>query len=301
MFFLNLNELFSYSFIFATPVDGFSQYLYRVFRSQNLDFSPLSPFIRIENVYALVQFNEVNIMSVQMYSYEFFLYLLTVAAYSYLSFIHSVDSRAAEFGIHPRTRSISADRLAHFGAGLPSNQFLQLQRTLRKPQNLATSGRCRIWLSKMRDSIAAKREVLLFGVFQVLSIDVVHLSVKSLKLMAIIRPTPSLVFLCAYYHSILAFLVAETARAFGRHREQLSRYITEGNSLGLKTYVVILTNSPLLALTLVYVYVLLLCSNRVSQQNLSNVCFVLFAVYVWLRSRIRVVPRYWNLLRIVSN
>jgi hypothetical protein len=85
---LNLNELFSYSYILSPPSSGFSEYLYRVFRLENFEFSWLSPYSLIENSYYVVYSNEVNIKGLKLFSYEIYIYLIVLAFYIYFTYFY---------------------------------------------------------------------------------------------------------------------------------------------------------------------------------------------------------------------
>ena len=85
---LNLNELFSYSFILQTPSNGFSEYLYKIFRINNLKFSVFSPYEPLKSTYFLIKSNEINIKAVNIFSYEFLLYTFVVVVYIYFKYFY---------------------------------------------------------------------------------------------------------------------------------------------------------------------------------------------------------------------
>ncbi|MEM7515927.1 MAG: hypothetical protein AAF368_03245, partial [Planctomycetota bacterium] len=263
---LNLNELFSYSYIFATPTSGFSFYLYRIFRAENLSFSPMSPFSFSENVYSVVRSNESNIKAVQMYSYEFLLYLGIVAGYLYLACFHTGASAGKVNELVPghassdKLRPVSTNLLAHLKGSVPPEDYRAIERYLARASNQPKPSRCRAWLTRLVRALARKRQTLLFMVFQILCIDVVHLAVKSLKFMSTLGPSPGLALLCAFYHSVLVFFVAELARIFRRRQTRLGERAATEDSPDLEALLPMLVNLPVLALTVVYVYALLLFS-----------------------------------------
>ena len=255
---LNLNELFSYSFILATPLQGFSMYLNRMFRADNFETSFLSLSTSKERIYFLVKSNEVNVKAVSLFSCQMVLYFLVIAFYIYFEFFY--NKRRAKFNeftsifskkdAQPSKGKSFLSQMRH---SLPSEHFKEIQGFLSEYES-STKKSKKNWFSKLTDKIFEAKEQLLFVLFQSFCIDVVHRSVKSLKTLVVVKPKTTKIAYCLYFHFILAFFVFEIARHYNRYKK--SSLLQGKDSKQIQKFVLYHSNLPFLGFTVSYVYVL---------------------------------------------
>lgn len=304
---LNLNELFSYSYIYAPPTSGFSLYFYKVFRIENFDFSIFSPFSEIENIYSVAYSNEINIKAVQIYSYEFFLYLVIFALFCYFSYFYQsrATEKLAEIAPNCKLEDLSEQDLQYFvlqlEASLPNSDFLDLKSHLHRLSKRRKIGKCEIWLRKFFNHVFLKKNILIFYIFQTLCIDLVHLSIKSFKLMTTIQPTYSLMFLCLFFHFLLLFFIFQIFLIYFELHKNVAFYLKQHRKDKIKEYICITANLPILMLTICYIYTLLLLSNKIPHQSVLNISIFLFILYVLFQKRIDIIPPSWNTMRMIGN
>ena len=306
IFLLNLNELFSYSFILATPFHGFSTYLYRIFRLDNFETSFLSPYRKKENIYFLVRSNEINIKAVSLFSYEMVMYLFIVALFIYFEFFYNQSkNKFKEFTTILCKRDHLSDKnqklLSQIKKSLPTEHFNDIQVFLSQHESSAKKTK-KTCFSRLTDKVHQVKDQLLFVVFQSFCIDIVHHSVKSLKMLVAIRTEVFTIIYCLYFHFVLMFFVFLIARNYTRYSKKMaSSEANHRKEKYLLRFVFYYNNLPFLVFTVVYVYVLLLISNKVPHSTLVNVMVTLFCVYVYFQKQNFLSGKTHTSLKVLSN
>ena len=304
---LNLNLLFSYSFLVKPPRNGLSMYFNRISRSNNFVPTSLVPLSRVEITYAKVKTSETNIKVLPLVSLHFFVSFFLVLLFVYFRFFYLFEEDLKVKELFPLFLKRRMDReymrrfFQVYSRKISRDKMNMIIRFLRRTKIKIKSSKVQRFLRRQVRNVYTRRYSLVFFAFQSFCIELGHISAKTLNLLKLFPRSLSLYLFGSLYHCFIGFYCFLLVSRVKEHKQLIVKYLRDNNQKMIEEYILISNNLPFAVFSLVYVYCLVFLINKIQPVFMEMVCFSLFVASVFFERLNPFVPKKYLVLKILCN
>ena len=305
---LNLNKLFSYSFI-KQPVDeglfGFLQSVFKMNNFLHFDFFKQS---FTEYTFYLESTLESNIQSVSIGLVELVFYFICFVIFIYLKlfFIETKQQQLNEFiGNHQIANNLKSDQsqamFKQLQKCLPNEHYIQLKKTqILELRKMKYTG-IKLKIDNIKLSFYLNRNQFFFVFYSSFCVKFSFLSAKCIKMMFLLDAT----FILTTYAVVFHFLMLFPLLTF------LSEYLFLGSSLGILSknndrreilrYVSMQDNLAQVFFSVFYVYLTILFSKKLSTEKMVTICLLLYVCYFYVQKKMCTSFKFLKLTQLLAD
>ena len=304
---LNMNSLFNYSYILKPPKSGLTLYFSSLIFFQNKQRNFENLLTRQQSLYLSIFMNEFNIRVMSFKSYLTYMSCLVMGLFFALSLYHasSQDQKVRELfplflGRH-MDRTFMTRFFQIYRRKLSTRKMNEIIQFLRRTKKKIKSSKLRKRFRRIMRLLHSRRYQIVFVFFQFSCIGLSHLSVKSIKMIILMGSSSTAIALASLYHCLLGFYLSISLLRFQYLLHFLPLYIKKDKKDYLQEFIMLSCNIPFTIFTVLYVYIVMLFSNRMSHFLLFTILFIFYLMSIFMEMRLLSFGKKFVILRLVCN